>query len=89
MITVIPTQSRFSALAHGVSEAWHAVAARAVDAWRARRALREARRSAALPNPDLWDSDRTIPVVSPQQRSEDELRAAYRLFAGGDPLGRL
>jgi len=88
-MTVIQTQSRFSSMTSGVSIGWLTFVELVAARWRTRRALRVARQRSPLPNPDLV---RGLPrefEMTPELRAEEELRAAYRMWFGGDPLGRL
>lgn len=75
MMTVIPTRTGFTGLAGGW---WLAV----------RRALRRAprRREAPATAAHAW---RPPAALTPAMRSEEDLRAAYRLWFGSDPFRKL
>ena len=87
MMTVIQTQSRIASLGASVSVGWltfvELVAARRRD----RRAARE--RMARTSTTGGADAAGGCPPMSAEDRAEADLRAAYRLWFGGDPLGRL
>ena len=85
-MTVLQTQSRFPGSPLGWLPFVERLLCRRREARRARAAMA---RRAVLPNRApganaLCDGEQT-----PRQRADEELRAAWRLFAWRDPMGRL
>jgi hypothetical protein len=85
MMTVTQTPSRYSAPPFG----WLVLVELMMARWRTQRAARRARSCAALPEGDLLPGAPPVDRLTPEARAEADLRAAYRLWFGGDPLGRL